>query len=202
MEIFQKLTPFLADTLWSFHTWLPAVKKIYSVVRLTEGDEVEDAKLVFYIKLFSFSTFETTKKEKTSQHPLGDGTVSYIPFSFLSPPASWAPRRTLRTLRKTLLIRQLSHPSGCCLRLLFSLSSSAAGCDTSLTTVSYRIGKVAQWWGIDLWKRRSQGCSCTFNFKFWPKGISVCYAAIPSYILTHGEAATTARPVHPAVGWS
>lgn len=40
------------------------------------------------MKLFSFSTFETTMKEKTSQHPLGDGTVSYIPFSFLSPPAS------------------------------------------------------------------------------------------------------------------
>lgn len=40
----SKLTPILADTLWCFHTWLPAVKKIHSVVRLTEGD-VEDAKL-------------------------------------------------------------------------------------------------------------------------------------------------------------
>lgn len=173
MEIFQKLTPFLADTLWCFHTWLPAVKKIHSVGKLTEGD-VEDAKLQSFTLNFSPSPHLKPLWKKQPQHPLGDGTVSYIPFSFLSPPASWAPRRTLRPLRKTLLIRQLSRPSGCCLRLLSSLSSSAAGCDMSLTTVSYRIGKVAQWWGIDLRKRRSQGCSCTLLFSSSELKASVC----------------------------
>lgn len=203
MAIFQKLTPFFGrySGVFTVDYW-PASNKIQAVVNLIEGDG-EDSKLHLFTLNCPPAPRETTQKERIFcqrcilQHPVGDGAVSYIPSVSCPcrrPPCATDPCHTLKPLRKTLLIRQLSHPSGCCLRLLSRLLSSATGYDTSLTAVSCCVGKVAQRWGIDLRKGKVAGLFTyliIFNFDFSLS--SSCY------ILTHveGAAATTCSRFNP-----
>lgn len=124
---------------------------------------------------------------------MGDGAVSYIPFSFLSLLLSSLHHRPLPYPRST-EEKALNQTADASLRLLpwllFSLSSSATGCDLSLTTASCWIGKVVQWWG----PAEREGHSVV-HILGYIQPLSVFNAAIWCDILTrtHGLACVALR---------
>lgn len=132
------LTPFFFSRysrVFSQFDYRPAVNRVQSVVSLITGDG-EDSKL-HPLFLFNSSPSPHLKPLRNNEPLVRDGFSSILWETVLSvtsrsvsspcyrPLCTAGPRRTPGSAEET----SSSHPSGCRLRLLFSLSSSAAGCD-------------------------------------------------------------------------